>query len=167
MTHHLTAVFPGTFDPITLGHEDMVRRAARMFERVIVAVAAGHHKKALFSVQERLEMAGAALADVPSVDVLEFHGLLRDFVLANAAQVMVRGLRCVTDFDYEIQLAGMNRNLMPDVETVFLTPSDKYQYVSSTLVREIATLGGDVDRFVSPVVHQHLLGKVRSATGTQ
>jgi pantetheine-phosphate adenylyltransferase len=164
MTPHLTAVFPGTFDPITLGHEDMVRRAARLFERVILAVAAGHHKKTLFSVQERLAMARTALADVPGLEVLEFHGLLRDFVQANAAQVMVRGLRSVTDFDYEMQLAGMNRNLMPDVETVFLTPCDKYQYVSSTLVREIATLGGEVDQFVSPNVHQRLLDKLRSAT---
>jgi pantetheine-phosphate adenylyltransferase len=164
MHPHLTAVFPGTFDPITLGHEDMVRRAARMFERVILAVAAGHHKKTLFSVQERLAMARTTLGDLPGVEVLEFHGLLRDFVQANAAQVMVRGLRSVTDFDYEIQLAGMNRSLMPDVETVFLTPGDKYQYVSSTLVREIATLGGDVDQFVSPLVHQLLLDKLRSAT---
>jgi pantetheine-phosphate adenylyltransferase len=164
MNPHLTAVFPGTFDPITLGHEDMVRRAARMFERVILAVAAGHHKKTMFSVQERLDMARTALNELACVEVLEFHGLLRDFVQANAAQVMVRGLRSVTDFDYEMQLAGMNRSLMPDVETVFLTPGNQYQYVSSTLVREIATLGGEVDRFVSPLVHQRLFEKLRTAT---
>ncbi|MDD2925920.1 pantetheine-phosphate adenylyltransferase [Rhodoferax sp.] len=161
MSHHLTAVYPGTFDPITLGHEDIVRRAARLFERVIVAVAAGHHKKALFSVQERVEMARAALADVPGVEVAEFHGLLRDFVVAHGAKAMVRGLRAVTDFDYEFQLAGMNRSLMPEVETIFLAPSDRYQFVSSTLVREIATLGGEVDQFVSPGVNLRLLDKVR------
>jgi len=163
MSHHLTAVFPGTFDPITLGHEDMLRRAAQLFDRVIVAVAAGHHKKSLFSVQERLDMARAALASVPEVEVLEFHGLLRDFVQLQQAQVMVRGVRSATDFDYEMQLAGMNRQLMPTVETVFLPPNDKYQFISSTLVREIATLGGAVDAFVSPGVNQRLLDKLRSA----
>ncbi len=163
MPHHLTAVYPGTFDPITLGHEDIVRRAAMLFDRVIVAVAAGHHKKALFAVQERVDMARTALADVPGVEVAEFHGLLRDFVIASGAKAMVRGLRAVTDFDYEFQLAGMNRTLMPKVETIFLAPSDKYQYISSTLVREIATLGGEVDPFVSPGVNQRLLDKVRGA----
>jgi len=166
MSHHLIAVYPGTFDPITLGHEDIVRRAAQLFDRVIVAVAAGHHKKSMFSVQERLTMARAALADVAGVEVAEFHSLLRDFVLANGAKVMVRGLRAVTDFDYEFQLAGMNRSLMPNVETIFLAPSDKYQYISSTLVREIATLGGEVDQFVSPSVNQRLLDKVNSLTLT-
>jgi len=163
MPHHLTAVYPGTFDPITLGHEDIVRRAALLFDRVIVAVAAGHHKKALFSVQQRVDMARVALAEVPGVEVAEFHGLLRDFVIASGAKAMVRGLRAVTDFDYEFQLAGMNRTLMPNVETIFLAPSDKYQFISSTLVREIATLGGEVDAFVSPDVNQRLLDKVRSA----
>ena len=163
MPHHLTAVYPGTFDPITLGHENIVRRAALLFDRVIVAVAAGHHKKSLFTVQQRVDMARVALADVPGVEVAEFHGLLRDFVLTSGAKAMVRGLRAVTDFDYEFQLAGMNRTLMPNVETIFLAPSDKYQFISSTLVREIATLGGEVDAFVSPDVNQRLLDKVRSA----
>jgi pantetheine-phosphate adenylyltransferase len=163
MTHHLTAVYPGTFDPITLGHEDIVRRAAQLFENVIVAVAAGHHKKALFGVEERVAMAQAALADIPGVTVTAFHGLLRDFVLASGAKAMVRGLRAVTDFDYEFQLAGMNRSLMPDVETIFLAPSDRYQFISSTLIREIASLGGEVDQFVSPGVNQRLLDKVRAA----
>lgn len=160
MRPNLTAVFPGTFDPITLGHEDMLQRAAQMFERVILAVAAGHHKKTLFSLQERLDMAGTALAGLPTVEVREFHGLLRDFVQLHQARVLVRGVRSATDFDYEMQLAGMNRQLMPDVETVFLPPGDKYQFISSTLVREIATLGGAVDNFVSPTVNQRLLNKV-------
>ncbi len=163
MPHHLTAVYPGTFDPITLGHEDLVRRATLLFDRVIVAVAAGHHKKSLFTVQQRVDMARLALADVPGVEVAEFHGLLRDFVLTSGAKAMVRGLRAVTDFDYEFQLAGMNRTLMPNVETIFLAPSDKYQFISSTLVREIATLGGEVDAFVSLGVNQRLLDKVRAA----
>jgi len=164
MPHQLTAVYPGTFDPITLGHEDIVRRAAQLFDRVIVAVAAGHHKKALFSVQERVDMARFALSDMPGVEVAEFHGLLRDFVIASGAKAMVRGLRAVTDFDYEFQLAGMNRTLMPAVETIFLAPSDKFQFISSTLVREIATLGGEVDPFVSPAVNQRLLDKVRGTS---
>jgi len=162
MTHNQIAVYPGTFDPITLGHEDMVRRAAQLFDRVIVAVAAGHHKKALFSVEERVAMARDALQTIPGVEVDAFHGLLRDFVVTRGAKAMVRGLRAVTDFDYEFQLAGMNRSLMPDVETVFLAPNDQYQFISSTLVREIATLGGEVDKFVSPGVNQLLLEKVRS-----
>lgn len=160
MPHQLTAIYPGTFDPITLGHEDIVRRAAQLFDRVVVAVAAGHHKKALFSVEQRVDMARVALAGIAGVEVADFHGLLRDFVLASGAKAMVRGLRAVTDFDYEFQLAGMNRTLMPNVETIFLAPSDKYQYISSTLVREIATLGGGVDQFVSPGVNQRLLAKL-------
>ena len=156
------AVYPGTFDPITLGHEDVVRRATQLFSRVIVAVAAGHHKKALFSLEERIAMAQDAVKGYPQVEVASFSGLMRDFVVARGAKAMVRGLRAVTDFDYEFQLAGMNRSLMPDVETVFLTPSDKYQFISSTFVREIATLGGEVDKFVSASVNQRLMAKVRS-----
>lgn len=159
------AVYPGTFDPITLGHEDVVRRAAQLFDHLIVAVAAGHHKKAMFSLAERIDMAREAVKDYPGVQVESFDGLMRDFVVARGARAMVRGLRAVTDFDYEFQLAGMNRSLMPDVETVFLTPSDKYQFISSTFVREIATLGGEVDKFVSPGVNQRLLQKVRSQAG--
>ena len=123
------AVYPGTFDPITLGHEDVVRRAAQLFDHLIVAVAAGHHKKAMFSLAERMDMAREAVKNYPGVQVESFEGLMRDFVVARGARAMVRGLRAVTDFDYEFQLAGMNRSLMPDVETVFLTPSDKYQFV--------------------------------------
>ena len=161
MAHDVIAVYPGTFDPMTLGHEDVVRRATQLFGRVIVAVAAGHHKKAMFSLDERLEMVREAVQKYPQVQVESFAGLLRDFVVARQAKAMVRGLRAVTDFDYEFQLAGMNRSLMPDVETVFLTPSDKFQFISSTFVREIATLGGEVDKFVSPEVNERLLAKVR------
>ena len=162
MVHNVIAVYPGTFDPMTLGHEDVVRRATQLFDRVIVAVAAGHHKKALFSLQERMDMAREAAKAYPQVEVASFAGLLRDFVVARGAKAMVRGLRAVTDFDYEFQLAGMNRSLMPDVETVFLTPSDKYQFISSTFVREIALLGGEVHKFVSPGVNQRLIEKVRN-----
>ena len=161
MANDVIAVYPGTFDPITLGHEDVVRRAAQLFGHVIVAVAAGHHKKAMFSLAERMEMAREAVKIYPGVQVESFEGLMRDFVVSRGAKAMVRGLRAVTDFDYEFQLAGMNRSLMPDVETVFLTPGDKFQFISSTFVREIATLGGEVDKFVSPGVNQRLLHKVR------
>ncbi|WP_416760850.1 pantetheine-phosphate adenylyltransferase [Roseateles sp. So40a] len=152
----LTAVYPGTFDPMTLGHEDLVRRASRLFERLVLAVAAGHHKKTMFSVDERLDMARQLTAAYPNVEVVAFKGLLRDFVMDNGGKVVVRGLRAVSDFEYEFQMAGMNRQLMPDVETVFLTPSDHYQFISSTFVREIATLGGEVSKFVSPLVRERL-----------
>lgn len=156
------AIYPGTFDPITLGHEDVVRRATQLFDQVIIAVAAGHHKKTMFSLHERMEMVREAAAPYPHVTVESFSGLLRDFVVARGGKAMVRGLRAVTDFDYEFQLAGMNRSLMPNVETVFLTPSDKFQFISSTFVREIATLGGEVGKFVSPAVSNRLVEKVRS-----
>ena len=162
MNKDVLAVYPGTFDPITLGHEDVVRRATQLFGRVIVAVAAGHHKNTLFSVDERLEMVREAVKGYPQVQVESFSGLLRDFVVQRGGKAMVRGLRAVTDFDYEFQLAGMNRTLMPEVETVFLTPSDKYQFISSSFVREIATLGGEVDKFVSPQVLERLMRKVAS-----
>jgi pantetheine-phosphate adenylyltransferase len=160
--HNVIAVYPGTFDPITLGHEDVVRRATQLFDRVIMAVAAGHHKKAMFSLQERIDMAREVVKTYPQVEVESFSGLLRDFVVAKGAKAMVRGLRAVTDFDYEFQLAGMNRSLMPQVETVFLTPSDRYQFISSTFVREIASLGGEVNKFVSPLVNQRLIEKVNT-----
>ncbi len=165
MHKDVLAVYPGTFDPITLGHEDVVRRATQLFGRVIVAVAAGHHKKTLFSVEERLEMVREAVKGYPQVQVESFAGLLRDFVVERGGKAMVRGLRAVTDFDYEFQLAGMNRTLMPEVETVFLTPSDKYQFISSSFVREIATLGGEVHKFVSPQVLEKLLRKVSAPAG--
>lgn len=162
MAQSVIAVYPGTFDPMTLGHEDVIRRATQLFDRVIVAVAAGHHKKAMFTLQERIEMAKDVVTGYKQVSVESFSGLLRDFVVARGGKAMVRGLRAVTDFDYEFQLAGMNRSLMPDVETVFLTPSDKFQFISSTFVREIAVLGGEVDKFVSQTVQQRLMEKVRS-----
>jgi pantetheine-phosphate adenylyltransferase len=160
MSNKVIAVYPGTFDPMTLGHEDVVRRAAQLFDRVIVAVAAGHHKKTMFTLAERVDMAREVVKSYPHVTVESFDGLMRDFVVARGAKAMVRGLRAVTDFDYEFQLAGMNRTLMPDVETVFLTPSDKYQFISSSFVREIATLGGEVDKFVEPMVLKRIMDKV-------
>ena len=162
MVQPVIAIYPGTFDPMTLGHEDVVRRATQLFDTVIVAVAAGHHKRAMFSLDERMAMARELTRDFPKVQVESFSGLLRDFVVARGGKAMVRGLRAVTDFDYEFQLAGMNRSLMPNVETVFLTPCDRFQFISSTFVREIATLGGEVDKFVSPSVQQRLLAKVRA-----
>ncbi|MDB5954569.1 pantetheine-phosphate adenylyltransferase [Ramlibacter sp.] len=162
MTSDVIAVYPGTFDPMTLGHEDVVHRASQLFGQLIVAVAAGHHKKSLFTMQERIDMAREALKGYPQVSIEGFSGLVRDFVVSRGGKAMVRGVRAVTDFDYEFQLAGMNRHLMPEVETVFMTPSDKYQFISSTFVREIAVLGGEVHQFVSPSVQQRLVEKVRS-----
>lgn len=159
----LTAVYPGTFDPMTLGHEDLVRRASRLFERLIVAIAVGHHKRTMFTIDERLAIAQELCAAYPNVEVIPFRGLLRDFVVEHDGKVVVRGLRAVSDFEYEFQMAGMNRQLMPDVETLFLTPSDQYQFVSGTFVREIATLGGDVSKFVSPSVHKRLKERVQRA----
>lgn len=160
MSRNVIAVYPGTFDPMTLGHEDIIRRTAQLFDTVIVAVAVAHHKKTLFTFAERLEMARELVRAYPQVQVDSFEGLVRDFVLSRGGKAMVRGLRAVTDFDYEFQLAGMNRALAPDVETVFLTPGDHLQFISSTLVREIATLGGEVDKFVSPRVVQRLREKL-------
>lgn len=156
----LTAVYPGTFDPMTLGHEDLMRRASRLFDRLVLAVAAGHHKRTLFSLSERLAMAGEIATPYANVEVVPFRGLLRDFVVAQGGMVVVRGLRAVSDFEYEFQMAGMNRQLMPEVETVFMTPSDQYQFVSATFVREIATLGGDVSKFVAPSVLKRLRDRV-------
>ena len=161
----LTAVYPGTFDPMTLGHEDLMRRASSLFERLIVAVAAGHHKRTMFSLDERLELGKILASNYPNVEVIPFHGLLRDFVVANDGKVVVRGLRAVSDFEYEFQMAGMNRQLMPEVETLFLTPSDQFQFVSGTFVREIATLGGDVSKFVSPLVLERLTQRVKAGSG--
>lgn len=163
MAQNVLAIYPGTFDPITLGHEDIVRRASQLFDRVIVAVAAGHHKKTMFNLEERMAMVREACKPYPTVTVESFDGLMRDFVVARGGKAMVRGLRAVTDFDYEFQLAGMNRHLMADVETVFLTPGDKFQFISSTFVREIATLGGEVDKLVSANVQHKLNEKLAQA----
>ncbi|MBT9596358.1 MAG: pantetheine-phosphate adenylyltransferase [Vitreoscilla sp.] len=156
----LTAVYPGTFDPMTLGHEDLMRRASRLFDRLILAVAAGHHKRTMFTIAERLDIASELARPYGNVEVIAFRGLLSDFVLDNGGRVVVRGLRAVSDFEYEFQMAGMNRQLMPEVETLFLTPSDQYQFVSGTFVREIATLGGDVSKFVAPSVLARLKERV-------
>ena len=155
------AVYPGTFDPITLGHQDLIRRAANLFGTVIVAVAAAHHKKTMFSLEERLDTVREVALAYPNVQVESFTGLVRDFAVDHGARVMLRGVRSMTDFDFESQLAGMNRALAPDVETVFLTPDSRYQYISSTLVREIASLKGDVAQFVAPSVHTRLLQKLK------
>jgi len=157
MSSSVIAVYPGTFDPLTLGHEDIVRRSARLFGQVVVGVAVAHHKKTLFSLPERIEMVQEALADCPNVKVASFQGLVRDFARAQGAKVMLRGVRSMTDFDYEYQLAGMNRHLAPEIDTVFLNAQDIHQCVSSTLVREITLLGGEVESFVSPGVWRRLM----------
>ncbi len=159
MSRGVIAVYPGTFDPITLGHEDIVRRAARLFDQVVIAVATAHHKKTLFTLDERLALTRETLADLPQVRVEPFTGLVTVFAQAQGARVMVRGVRGVTDFDYEAQLAGMNRALVPEVDTVYLNPSAATQHISSTLVREISMLGGDVAQFVSAPVLARLLEK--------
>ena len=162
MSDPVIAVYPGTFDPITLGHQDIIRRAAGLFGTVVVAVAAAHHKKTMFSLQERLETVRDVLKPYANVQVEPFSGLVRDFAVLHGARAMVRGVRSVTDFDFESQLAGMNRALAPDVETVFLTPDARFQHISSTLVREIATLKGDAAQFVVPAVYERLLEKLNA-----
>ena len=164
MAKTVIAVFPGTFDPITLGHQDLIHRSAKLFSTVIVAVAVAHHKKTLFSLDERLEAVREVFAALDNVQVESFSGLVRDFAVDHGASVMVRGVRSVTDFDYEAQLAGMNRALAPDVDTLFLTPDSRYQFISSTLVREIATLKGDVRQFVAPQVFDRLTAKLAAKT---
>jgi pantetheine-phosphate adenylyltransferase len=159
----VTAVYPGTFDPLTRGHEDLVRRASGLFDRLVVGVAISANKSPFFSLEERLQIANEVLGHYPNVKVESFSGLLKDFVRANDARVIVRGLRAVSDFEYEFQMAGMNRYLLPDVETLFLTPSDQYQFISGTIVREIAILGGDVSKFVFPSVEKWLKEKIANA----
>jgi pantetheine-phosphate adenylyltransferase len=159
------AVYPGTFDPLTRGHEDLVRRASLLFDAVIVGVADSRAKRPFFQLHERVDLAREVLAPIKNVEVVGFSGLLINFIREHGARVIMRGLRAVSDFEYEFQLAGMNRNLYPDVETVFLTPSEQHMFISATLVREIATLGGDVSKFVHPLVQQHLLEKVRTLGG--
>ncbi len=156
----VAAMYPGTFDPITLGHEDLVKRAVRVFDKVVVAIAADPgSKEPMFSIDERVELARTALAGNDNVEVRRYGGLTVDFARENDLSVIVRGLRAVADFEYEFQLATMNRHLTEEVETVFLTPTDRYTFISSTLVREIATLGGDITEFVSPSVKSALLEK--------
>ena len=158
----VTAVYPGTFDPLTGGHEDIVRRAAAMFGRVVVGVALSRGKSPLFEPEERLAIAREVLEPLGNVEVVTFSGLMVNFARQHGATVVVRGLRSVTDFDYEFQLAGMNRHMMPELETMFLIPGERYQFVSATLVREIAIMGGEVGQFVSPKVEARLREKVAS-----
>ena len=159
------AVYPGTFDPITQGHEDLIRRAARLFDHVVLAVADSRTKQPLFTLAERIDMAKAALADIGNVTVVGFSGLLMQFVREQQARVVLRGVRAVSDFDYEFQLAGMNRKLYPEVETVFMTPGEEHMFLSATLVREISMMGGDVSKFVSPTVVARLKAKAKELGG--
>ena len=156
MLNHRIAIYPGTFDPMTRGHEDLVRRAALLFERVVLAIAESPAKRPHFPLAVRVAMAQEILADVPNLEIAGFNTLLMNFVHERGAKVIVRGLRAVSDFEYEFQMAGMNRSLYPEVETVFLTPGEQYMFISATMVREISRLGGDVSKFVQPCVEQRL-----------
>ena len=154
------AIYAGTFDPMTRGHEDLLRRAVNLFDHVIVAIAASQAKHPFFSLEDRVEMASDVLAPYANAEVCSFDGLLMDFLHERKAKVILRGLRAASDFEYEFQMAGMNRNLYPEVETVFLTPSEQYMFISATMVREIAILGGDVGKFVQPAIRERLQRKV-------
>lgn len=149
-------IYPGTFDPITRGHEDLVRRASSLFDQVVVAVASSSGKEPFFTLDERVKMAHEVLMDCPNVEVMEFSGLLMEFSQQQNARVILRGLRAVSDFEYEFQMAGMNRSMYPNVEIVFMTPSEQYMFISATIVREIALLGGNADKFVHPLVATQL-----------
>jgi len=153
----IAAMYPGTFDPVTRGHEDLLRRASRIFDRIVVAIAANPGKQPMFNLEERVALAEAVLADIPGIEVMGYEGLTIDFARQHDLGAIIRGLRAVSDFEYEFQLANMNRHLTDEVETVFLTPTERYTYISSSLVREIAMLGGDVGEFVSPLVEKALL----------
>jgi pantetheine-phosphate adenylyltransferase len=159
----IKAVYPGTFDPLTRGHEDLVRRASGLFDTLIVGVADSRAKRTFFTLEERVEIAREVLGPLKNVQVVGFGGLLIEFVRQHGARVVLRGLRAVSDFEYEFQLAGMNRSLYPDFETLFLTPSEQHMFISATLVREIALLGGDVSKFVDPRVEARLKRKVSAA----
>jgi pantetheine-phosphate adenylyltransferase len=156
-----SALYPGTFDPITNGHEDLVRRAAGMFDRVVVAIASNPSKAPMFTLEERVDLARKVLSGVPNVEVQGYHGLTVDFARSQGISVIVRGLRAVSDFEFEFQLANMTRHLSPEMETVFLTPKEQFTFISSTLIREIAIYGGKVEEFVDPVVAAALRGKRR------
>jgi pantetheine-phosphate adenylyltransferase len=158
------AIYAGTFDPLTRGHEDLVRRSVCLFDHVIVAIAASRAKRPFFTLDERVDMAREVLAPYPNAEVCSFDGLLMDFLHARRAKVILRGLRAASDFEYEFQMAGMNRNLYPDVETIFLTPGEQYMFISATMVREIAILGGDVSKFVQPAICARLVKKVAESS---
>jgi len=151
-------VYPGTFDPVTLGHEDILKRAAQLFDQVLVGVAVAHHKQTRFTLEQRMAMVTTAMADVPGVRVLPFDGLIMDFCLKHSASAVIRGVRNLTDYDFEAQMAAMNRKLAPTIDTVILLPQPDLQCISSTLVREISKLGGDVSGMVSPAIAQALKG---------
>jgi len=156
------AVYPGTFDPMTMGHVDLVKRASKLFDSVIIAIASSDSKKPMFSLDERIEIGNKIFADDPKVEVVGFSGLLVNFAKDNDANILIRGLRVVADFEYEFQLANMNRAMSPDIESVFLTPKEEYSYISSSLVKEIASMGGDVTRFVDPVTLEALNQKIKN-----
>jgi pantetheine-phosphate adenylyltransferase len=154
------AVFPGSFDPLTNGHVDIILRSALLFERIVVAVLVNQEKRALFTPTERVEIIRDVFREYKNVEVDSFDGLLVDYARRRRASAVVRGIRAVSDFEYEFQMAGMNRHLDPDVETIFLTPSEEYTFVSSSIVREVARFGGDVSSFVHPVVNKRLIARV-------
>jgi pantetheine-phosphate adenylyltransferase len=156
------AVYPGTFDPMTMGHVDLVKRASKLFDSVIIAIASSDSKKPMFSLEERIEIGNKIFGDDPKIEVVGFSGLLVNFAKDNDANILIRGLRVVADFEYEFQLANMNRAMSPDIESVFLTPKEEYSYISSSLVKEIATMGGDVTRFVDPVTLEALNQKINN-----
>ncbi|WP_299876317.1 pantetheine-phosphate adenylyltransferase [uncultured Cocleimonas sp.] len=158
-TNKKTAIYPGTFDPITNGHIDLIHRAAKMFDNVIVAIASSTRKNPKFTLEERINMAEKVLADCPNVTVKGFQELLVDFAKKENAMILIRGLRAISDFEYEFQLASMNRNLAPDIESIFLMPADEYSFISSSLVKEVASLGGDISNFVHPLVNEALKNK--------
>ena len=157
-----TAIYPGTFDPITRGHTDLIERACRLFDKVVLGVAMSPSKTPCFSLEQRVDMARKVLAHLPQVEVCGFDGLLVDFARSQDAKAILRGLRAVSDFEYEFQLASMNRKLAPELESLFLTPAEEYAYVSSSLVREIAGLGGDVSHFVDPLVESELRTQLKA-----
>ncbi len=159
----VSAMYPGTFDPITLGHEDLVRRATRLFDRVVVAIAANPSKEPMFTLEERVDLAQTVLAGLDNVEVMGYSGLTVDFAKDHGLEAIVRGLRAISDFEYEFQLANMNRHLTDEVESVFLTPTETYTYISSSLVREICAMGGDISEFVSPAVSAALMERCSQA----
>ena len=159
----VSAMYPGTFDPITLGHEDLVRRATRLFDRIVVAIAANPSKEPMFTLEERVDLAQTVLAGLDNVEVMGYSGLTVDFARDHGLEAIVRGLRAISDFEYEFQLANMNRHLTDEVESVFLTPTETYTYISSSLVREICAMGGDISEFVSPTVSAALMERCSPA----